>query len=91
MPVLDVIVGSHHLLRYYLPPHQPAVYALDDYRTLLSMALRNVRAAFLERQAEEKEASKKKALEIEALKKEALGKVSTGTTSRGHGCATGSC
>ena len=73
-PTGDVIVGSRHMIRQYLPPGGPEEFTLNDYRAVLSVALQSVRAVFVEKEAERKEAAKKEAVETEALKKDALEK-----------------
>lgn len=74
-PVLDILAGSHVLMRHYLPPGAPEAFTLDDYRLALSDALRGVREAFVEGEVERKEMMRKERLEGEALRRKALEKI----------------
>lgn len=89
IPTISVHVDHKHTILQYLPQDTTLDYTLDEYRAMLSVALRNVRAQFVEKEAEKREAAKKEKLEMELLKKEALKKVSSGTTLCGHRSATG--
>lgn len=87
-PAVNVNVTTHPRIEQYLPPDTPQECTLAEYRALLSVALRNVREQFVERETErkaalketalKKAASKKEALHMEPLRKEALGEGSIG-------------
>lgn len=68
--VVEVTVGSHHLMRQYLPPNMPELTTLDEHILALSEALRRVREVFVAGEVARLEAARKEKVEKAALKKE---------------------
>lgn len=98
-PAVNVNVTTHPRIEQYLPPDTPQECTLAEYRALLSVALRNVREQFVERETERKAALKETALKKAALKKaaskkeashmEPLKKVAGNLSSRENKCQSG--